>query len=181
MRIISTIRWVNGVCALILGLTVTPASARSGGESDQAVPVPGEESAPVVSVNAVNATNAVDAVDAADAVNAGAAGLLRPATVVSPVGLRTTPARAESAQNSLAAEVDADRYAPGTEARPGPDAITLPGSYAESPCPGSGIAHVDGGISRYFGPVTLPAVVVRDNAPDNSPRTAVSPVAPVDD
>ncbi|MFI0711626.1 hypothetical protein ACH4SK_13405 [Streptomyces inhibens] len=178
MRIISTIRWVNGVCALILGLTVTPASARAGGESDQAVPVPGEESALVVVVNAVNAANAVHA---ANAVNAGAAGLPRPTTVVSPVGLRATPARAESARNSLAAEVDADRHAPGIEARPGPDAITLPASDAESPCPGSGIAHVDGGTSRYFGPVTLPAVVVRDNAPGNSPRTAVSPVAPVDD
>ncbi|BCK71147.1 hypothetical protein Srufu_051000 [Streptomyces libani subsp. rufus] len=101
MRTISTIRWVNGVGALIPARTATaPEPDRSDGDLSLPIPVPGEESAPVSAAGPAPASGT--AIPAPHRIHAphdtGSAQAMRRRTTTadSPAGRYPLPVRGEA-------------------------------------------------------------------------------------
>ncbi|WJY38354.1 hypothetical protein QT196_14225 [Streptomyces sp. P9-2B-2] len=155
MRTISTIRWVNGVGALIPARTATaPEPDRSGGDLSLPIPVPGEESARISAAGPAPASGtalpAPHRVHAPHDTGSAQATRRRTPTADSPPGRRPLPVRGESARCFRTLVPAGAIPVPGAGGRPVTAAPGVRGDRPEFPGTGghiAGIGSMDSPIS----------------------------------
>lgn len=145
MRTISTIRWVNGVGALIPARTATaPEPDRSGGDLSLPIPVPGEESARISASGPAPASGtalpAPHRVHAPHDTGSAQATRRRTTTADSPAGRRPLPVRGESARCFRTPVPAGAVPVPGAGGRPVTAAPGVRGDRPEFPGTGGHIA-----------------------------------------
>ncbi|MGA5561508.1 hypothetical protein ACPCUV_10060 [Streptomyces platensis] len=145
MRTISTIRWVNGVGALIPARTATaPEPGRSGGDLSLPIPMPGEVSARISAAGPAPASAAAlpapHRVHAPRGTGSAQATRRRTTTADSPAGRFPLPVRGESAR-CLRTLVPAGAVpVPGAGGRPTAAVPVVRGGRPEFPCTGGDIS-----------------------------------------
>ncbi|MGY5127170.1 hypothetical protein [Streptomyces nigrescens] len=163
MRTISTIRWVNGVGALIPALTATaPEPDRSGGDLNLPIPMPGEHSAFLTAAGPAPASGTATPapvphrthpLEAPHGNGGAAAALRRTTTADSPAGRCPLPVRGESAGYVRIAGAAGAVPVTGAGQRPVPVGPGVRGIRTEFPCDGgdiTGTVGVESPISRLL-------------------------------